>query len=142
MHSVARPIMYLAGGFRSGWQRKVCERLGEIYLILDPSAHGILDRCEYTKWDLDAIRKCDVVLAYMESSNPAGYSLTLEVGFAHALGKVIIFVDEVDPDRTRFFDMVHAIASRVYSSLDDALEALLQPGNFNRPALFERRTIG
>jgi hypothetical protein len=50
--------------------------------------------------------------------------LTLEVGYAHALGKTIVFVDEVEGQRARYFDMVHSVASRIFPSLKDALNAL------------------
>jgi nucleoside 2-deoxyribosyltransferase len=134
-----RPILYLAGGFRSGWQRKVHDRLSLNYLVLDPSAHGIRDRVEYTKWDLDAVKKSDIVLAFMESSNPGGYSLALEVGYAYALGKTILFVDDVDQNRARLFDMVHAVASRVFASLDEAIETLASPGNSSELERVNRR---
>src|SRR6266478_3435529 len=73
----AKPLLYLAGGFRSRWQQKVHERLGLKYVILDLSAHGIENRDDYTRWDLNAIRRSDAVLAFMEHSNPGGYSLAL-----------------------------------------------------------------
>lgn len=130
----SKPIVYLAGGFRSGWQKNVHDQLGRDYLILDPSAHGIADRDEYTKWDLDAIRQCDIVLAFMESTNPGGYSLALEVGYAHALGKTIVFVDEVEDERARYFDMVHSVASRIFTSLKDALNALHNPSSSYKTA--------
>ena len=72
--------IYLAGGFRSGWQAGVIKQLPG-YIFLDPSQHNIKDPKEYTIWDLEAIRQCDIVLANMEPTNPGGYSLALEIGF-------------------------------------------------------------
>lgn len=116
-----RKIIYLAGGFRSGWQAVVAGKLPNCE-FLDPSAHKIPDPTEYTRWDLDAIRRCDLVLANMEPTNPGGYSLALEVGFAKALGKSILFVDQVeDPSVSRYFEMVRQCSDRVFKTLDEAV---------------------
>lgn len=90
--SSGKKIVYLAGGFRSGWQAKVKSKLPS-YIFLDPSQHNIEDPAEYTRWDLNAIRQSDIVIGYMESTNPGGYSLALEIGFARALGKTVLLVD-------------------------------------------------
>lgn len=114
--------IYLAGGFRSGWQAIVESRL-QGFELLDPGAHDISDPVEYTRWDLAAVRDSDVVLANMEASNPGGYSLALEVGFAKALGKSIYLVDQIeDPTVSRYFEMVRQCSNRVFRSLDEAIE--------------------
>ncbi|MGY0660630.1 nucleoside 2-deoxyribosyltransferase domain-containing protein [Bordetella bronchiseptica] len=118
--------LYLAGGFRSHWQVLVAARLTNSFELLDPSAHNIQDPVEYTRWDLEAVRECDIVLANMEASNPGGYSLALEVGFAKALGKRIFVVDQVeDPSVSRYFEMVRQCSERVFPTLDEALDHLL-----------------
>ena len=123
-----RPLkkIYLAGGFRSNWQALVAARLAGSYELLDPSAHNIEDPAEYTRWDLEAVRQSNIVLANMEASNPGGYSLALEVGFAKALGKRIFMVDQVeDPSVRRYFEMVRQCSERVFPTLDEALDHLL-----------------
>lgn len=90
------PRRLLAGGFRSNWQAQVATSLAGSFELLDPSAHNIQDSAEYTRWDLAAVGQSDIVLANMEASNPGGYSLALEVGFAKALGKRIFLVDQVE----------------------------------------------
>lgn len=118
--------VYLAGGFRSKWQAQVAARLAGSFELLDPSAHDILDPAEYTRWDLKAVRESDIVLANMEASNPGGYSLALEVGFAKALDKRIIMVDQVkEPSVKRYFEMVRQCSDRVFPTLEDALDHLL-----------------
>ncbi|WP_194736314.1 hypothetical protein, partial [Pseudomonas aeruginosa] len=84
--------IYLAGGFSSGWQEIVKSKL-KSFELLDPSAHGIENPAEYTSWDLEAVRASEILLANMEQTNPGGYALALEVGFAKALGKSIYLVD-------------------------------------------------
>lgn len=114
--------IYLAGGFRSGWQAIVQSKL-QGFELLDPGAHGIEDPVEYTRWDLAAVRDSDIVLANMEATNPGGYSLALEVGFAKALGKSIYLVDQIaDPSVSRYFEMVRQCSNRVFRSLDEAIE--------------------
>ena len=123
-----RPLkkIYLAGGFRSNWQALVAARLAGSYELLDPSAHNIEDPAEYTRWDLEAVRQSNIVLANMEASNPGGYSLALEVGFAKALGKRIFMVDQVeDPSVRRYFEMVRQCSERVFPTLGEALDHLL-----------------
>lgn len=113
--------IYLAGGFHSGWQDAISSALAE-YECLDPSQHHIEDPAAYTAWDLAAIRRCDVVLANMEASNPGGYSLALEVGFAKALGKFICFVDgTANTQMSKYFEMIRQCSDVVVASLDDAL---------------------
>jgi len=104
----------------------VAARLAGTFELLDPSAHNIQDPAEYTRWDLEAVRQSDIVLANMEASNPGGYSLALEVGFAKALGKRIFMVDQVeDPAVRRYFEMVRQCSEGVFTTLDDALDHLL-----------------
>lgn len=114
--------IYLAGGFRSGWQVIVKSRL-KGFELLDPCVHGIEDPTEYTRWDLAAVSDSDIVLANMEASNPGGYSLALEIGFAKALGKSIYFVDQIeDSSVSRYFEMVRQCSNRVFNTLDEAIE--------------------
>jgi nucleoside 2-deoxyribosyltransferase len=121
--------IYLAGGFRSKWQALAVLRLASKYELLDPSAHRIQDPAEYTRWDLEAVRQSDIVLANMESSNPGGYSLALEVGFAKALDKRIFFVDQIEsPSVKRYFEMVRQCCERVFPTLDEALDHLSSLG--------------
>lgn len=118
--------IYLAGGFSSNWQALAAARLAGSFELLDPSAHNIQDPAEYTRWDLEAVRQSDIVLANMEGSNPGGYSLALEVGFAKALGKRIFLVDRLkDPSVRRYFEMVRQCSERVFPTLAEALDHLL-----------------
>ena len=84
--------VYLSGGHRSGWQQKIITDI-QGFCFKDPSSHGLTDPKLYTAWDLEAIRESDIIFAYFESSNPSGYGLNFEIGYAAALGKQIIFID-------------------------------------------------
>lgn len=99
-------LVYLAGGLRTGWQDDVVG-----VRVLDPRTWQDHDPAVYTARDLAALRGCDAVLAYMDASNPSGFGLSLEVGYAHALGKPIAFVDAMGCDpRARYFAMLREIA--------------------------------
>jgi nucleoside 2-deoxyribosyltransferase len=120
--------VYLAGGFHSGWQDVVKKRI-QRFAFLDPREHGLRDPTQYTLWDLEAIRRSDLVFAYLESTNPAGYSLAFEVGFAKALGKRIILVDErsaLDERTKRYMGMVQASADVLLESLDEGVNLMTQ----------------
>jgi nucleoside 2-deoxyribosyltransferase len=122
--SNSRKKIYLAGGFRSGWQDEVMRRLPE-YEFLDPSKHSIQDPKEYTNWDLDAVRRCDIVLGNMERTNPGGYSLALEIGYATAFRKSVLLVDQIDDSKvSRYFEMVRQCANEVFDDLDSAIDYL------------------
>ena len=115
--------VYLAGGMKSAWQDRVIDCCRGI-TFLDPRSHGLADEAAYTQWDLDAIRQCDLVLAYMDTVNPSGFGLSLEVGFAYALGKPVWYVCEDSSERQRYFGMVRACSERTLDSLDNAISAL------------------
>lgn len=127
MKKQPRKKIYLAGGFSSGWQAEASAILLD-YDILDPSSHNIENPKGYTEWDLAAITQCDVVLANMESTNPGGYALALEVGYAKALGKFIVLVDQIEDSKIKyFFEMVRQCSDVVFEKLPDALKYLEQP---------------
>jgi len=85
--------IYLSGGMRGDWQDRVMAACpGHDYL--DPRSHKLTDPAAYTAWDLDAVRRSDLVFAYMAADNPSGYGLALEVGYAIGLGIPVLLVDE------------------------------------------------
>lgn len=128
--------VYLAGGFRSGWQQRVMSEVPGIH-YMDPSKHGLSDPVHYTEWDLQAIRQSDVIFAYLEASNPAGFALSLEVGFAKALGKTVILVDEksaIDAQLSRQLQMVRTVADATFGSLEEGISLLKQLADPHSPA--------
>ena len=111
--------IYLAGGMKSGWQKKVkraCRAFDVIFF--DPCSHGLSDPAQYTLWDLDRIHQCDILFGFMETTNPSGHGLSAEIGYAHGLGKKIILVDEKSD---RYMAIVREIADVVLSSLQDGI---------------------
>lgn len=109
---------------KSGWQDRFRSLLCDAVEIIDPRSHDLSDPAAYTAWDLDGVRRADILVVYMGPHNPSGFGLSLEAGYGHALGKPIIFVDEMQQDwRGRYFDMLRVI-SKVVPSLQAAADAV------------------
>lgn len=105
--------VYLAGGMKDGWQDRVIPLLPK-WTIFDPRLHGLEHPADYTRWDLEHVREADVILAYMDPANPSGFGMSVELGYASALGKRIIFVDGLGVDhRSRSFAMHRQLAEVV-----------------------------
>lgn len=120
-----RRKLYLAGGFQSGWQDRV--KTISDFEYFDPRLHGLKNKAEYTVWDLEAIRKSDIVFAYLESTNPGGYALALEVGFAKALNKFVIFVDEksaLNEPTSRYLEMLAAASDVSFKTFAEGIQFL------------------
>jgi len=116
-------MVYLAGGMHSDWRARVIEAC-PAYAFRDPSSHGLTDEEAYTEWDLRAIRDSQIVLAYIDSANPSGYGMSVEVGYARGLGRDIYYVCEDDTERQKYFGMVRSCANVTFTSLQDAINAL------------------
>lgn len=119
-------IVYLSGGMRSGWQQHVKKAVPE-HQYFDPCEHGLDEEGQYTLWDLLAIDASDILFVYFEASNPSGYGLSLEIGYATALGKDIILVDEKscsDPDIGRRLGMLRACSHVVVQSFEEGMKIL------------------
>lgn len=113
----------------SGWQQEVKSMVGGAVEFFDPRTHQLPEMAGYTAWDLHYVRQCDIVFAYMESTNPSGIGLSVEIGFARALGKTIIFVDEKsahDEAFARRLDIVRQTASVVFNNLKEGIDYLLK----------------
>ena len=118
--------VYLAGGMRGTWHDEVMAALPQNE-YLDPRTHGLTDEREYTAWDLSAVRQADVVFACMTMDNPSGYGMNLEVGYAAAFGKTIIFVDAkspIDERFSRFMGMTRSVADYHCDNLADGIAYL------------------
>lgn len=121
------PKVYLAGGFKGGWQKIVKDLLKDDFTVFDPQTHNLDDVKKYTHWDLFHVDQCDILLGYMTKDNPSGYGLALEIGFAKAKGKMIVLVDErskSDQQFKRYFSICHESSGIVLDSLHDAINYL------------------
>lgn len=121
--------IYLAGGMNeSNWQKTVIEsvKLDNI-VFFNPREHGLIESREYTLWDILYLKKSDIVFAYMEKDNPSGLGLSLEIGYARALDKTIILIDEKSIADNKFaqrFKIVRECTTVTYNSLEDGINFL------------------
>ncbi len=124
MKETSRPTVYLAGDPNSGWQTKVCKAIQDLQL-LDPSKQDLADPKEMTRWGLQAIRESDIVLAYLEKEDQNGHALALELGYAKALGKTILLVQEHGAEQDQYFQTVREVADFCFDSLGEAVSYLV-----------------
>lgn len=121
--------IYLAGGMKSGWQEKVASWMNKQkffshpFIIYNPVDHGLAYPKLYTPCDLHHLRGCNIVFAYLEKSNPYGAAMASEIGYAKALGKTVVFVNESD---LKGFAFVEEMSDFVVRKLEDGLSILLK----------------
>ena len=116
-------IVYLSGGMRTEWQDYVISECKDAnMLFVDPRKNNTKDPKIYTAWDLFGIEQSDIVLCYLESSNPAGQGLALEAGYGLGLGKHVIAVIEND---SRYWDIVLESADVEFPNLERAVAYLI-----------------
>lgn len=113
--------VYLSGGMNGNWQSRVVEALPHVTFI-NPQEHDLLDPIQYTAADLLGIRMSDVVFCYLDNANPSGVGMALEMGYAKALGKTIVFVIERLADE-RFF-IAEKCADACFLDMDDGIAFL------------------
>jgi nucleoside 2-deoxyribosyltransferase len=119
--------IFLSGGFKSNWQLKVITELQDQFIFFNPREHGLEHSDFYTTWDIHFVKECDILFAYMESTNPSGYGLSFELGIAYALNKTIILIDEkspLDQQFAKYFKILHRPSGVVLSNLDEGIEYL------------------
>jgi len=115
--------VYLAGGFNSDWRERV-KNISVPMHFFDPKLKPDKHWSEYGTWDVHYIKQCDIVFAYMEKTNPSGYGLSAELGYAKALNKTVIFVLERGHEKDRYFQFLKQFADVVYETLDEGIEFL------------------
>jgi len=119
--------IYLAGGMKSGWQDTVINKLKNSCIFFNPQDHGLINANEYKTWDLHFVNQADIIFAYLEKENPSGFGLTLEIGYAKALNKTIILVDERsinDSSFLNYFKIVRESADVVFDDFESGLNFL------------------
>lgn len=118
--------IYLAGGMKQQWRHRIMAFSNAVFF--NPASHGLENPKCYTVWDLHHIKNCDVFFGYMEKDNPSGIGLALEVGYAKALGKTIILVDETITTKnehfSKYYPIVRESADVVFKNLADGIDFL------------------
>jgi nucleoside 2-deoxyribosyltransferase len=100
--------VYLAGGMKQEWRNKIKDECITANIhFFDPTKTGLHEVNEYTFWDLLAIKNCDLVFAYFEKTNTSGIGMACEIGYAIALGKPVLLLNE-QPDNHNFDFVVNS----------------------------------
>ena len=97
------------------------------FVFYNPREHSLTNSEEYTFWDLFYVKQSDILFAYMQNDNPSGIGLTLEVGYARAMDKSIILIDERSQNDKIFasrFQIVRESSTIVFDNLDDGISFL------------------
>lgn len=116
-------VVYLAGGMRDNWQDLIINQ-SPTHTFLDPRRNvGIKDEKVYTDNDLRDIESSDILFAWLHNTNPCGANMALEIGYAAAQGKRIIFCEQVGHPLSKYFGMSRAIADEYHlvTTIDEAL---------------------
>lgn len=119
--------VYLAGGLQTNWQEKAARLLQHNnpgINVLDPKSlkSRNLPIEEIADIERDWIVTSDIVLAFLEADNPLPMGLCAELGFAHALGKQTLLVDEYNNQKSRW--LAQFTKCQVYTNLEDAINSL------------------
>lgn len=117
--------VYLSGGMHSDWRWQVRRGCPD-HVYIHPEDHNLALPMDYAMADILGIRQCDVVLAYMEGDNPSGIGLAFEVGYALALGKTVILVNE---SSAPYFGILDASVTNTCKDLPEAVRVLRALGN-------------
>lgn len=122
--------IYLCGGFFTDWQQSVSDSLIDDFIIYNPRQKEQGRKFtteEYVEWDLFHIQKSDILLVRLESTNPSGIGMSVEVGYAKALNKKIIGVVDKnweDDVRKRHFQFLVKCFDVVFYDKKEAINYL------------------
>lgn len=121
--------VFLSGGMKSlDWQNKVINEINsQDFIFFNPREHNLNTPEQYTAWDLFYVKECNILFAYMSSDNPSGFGLTLEVGYAKGLDKLIILIDEKSSIDEKFgsnFKIVRESSTITFDNLNDGIKFL------------------
>ncbi len=116
--------VYLAGGFRSGWQDKIKQSCPD-FSFFDPRLKPERDwtTLEIGTWDFCHIKKADIIFAYMERTNPSGIGLAVEIGYAYGIGKTVILVLEENNEimKDKYLAFMEKAADVTFRNFEDGI---------------------
>jgi nucleoside 2-deoxyribosyltransferase len=115
--------IYLAGGMRTEWRQYIKTNMNDLEVTwLDPTESGLTKPKEYTFYDMACVESCDLILCYLEKTNPSGIGLAFEMGYAKGLKKKILFVNEQLDNK--YTSILMECGCLIVESLDRAIEII------------------
>lgn len=118
--ALKKPKIYLAGGLKTNWQQPLIELLSPYFEIYNPMDLYGLDIREVARTEKSWLEDSDFVLAYLEKTNPTGFGLAFELGFALARHTPSVFVNEWDSRTGEWAEEISG--SHIVKSLSEAVE--------------------
>jgi len=123
--------VYLAGGMRSAWRDVVKSTVQATFF--DPKEKELSGEWDLPKigtWDFFKIKQSDVIFAYMEKTNPSGFGLATEIGYACGLGKTVILVLEENHEihKDRYLEFLKKAANITFSNFENGVDFLRSLG--------------
>jgi nucleoside 2-deoxyribosyltransferase len=137
--------VYLSGGFYGGWQKKVIEECGtEHFYFLNPLEKNSDKKGEWRNANLSeeekeekdkvlkqspwwfqdklAVEKADIIFCYGRDYRPKmiGPGYIFELGMAFALGKIVIYINEIEHRYYREYERIFIS----FKTLDEGIEYL------------------
>jgi len=122
------PTVYLAGGMRSNWRKRVRNKSQGLDFIspVDKEVDYEMSAEEYGVWDLHYLREVNIVFGYMERTNPSGIGLACELGYAYGKDTTVVLVleDESKHFKDRYLQFMEKVSDVRFSSLEDGIRFL------------------
>jgi len=110
---------------RSNWRERI--RSLDNVEFYDPKLKEVkreFELQEYGTWDLNYIKQCDICFVYMEKSNPSGFGLAVEAGYAKGKDKTVILVLEPGHDKDRYLQFLKKVSDATYDNLEEGIDFL------------------
>lgn len=139
VNQMSNPIIkvYLAGDVsKERWRLRVikeCQDLPIQFLSpIDDISYSYQSLCSVHKVNMVfefvdklKIKMCDILFAYLKEDSPSFFSGTSwEMGYAHALDKHIILVNDMKPSKECKYELVKRMANFYCKSLDEGIDHL------------------
>lgn len=129
---MTRQKVYLAGGFRGNWHKKVIS-CSDKFVWVNPKEKEykngekiVMNVDEYGKWDLHFIKQCDIVFVYVDRTNTSCIGLSVEAGFAKGLGKTVILILEPNHETIKdtYLQFITQVSDIVFTDLESGINYL------------------
>lgn len=124
--SNSKQKVYLAGGMKSDWAKKVMSCSDNIIWVnpKDKDETGMSVN-QYGTWDLHFIWRSDIVFVYVEKDNPSCIGLSCEAGYAKGLGKTVILVlEESNVIKNDYLSFITQMADITFDNIEDGIKYL------------------
>jgi len=118
------PQIYLAGGMHGNWREEVRSAVDAAFF--DPADHWLNTLEEFGTWDLHYVKQADLVLTYIERTNPSCIGAAIETGYAAGKDTTVILVLEPDHEhfKDRYLDFFRKVADVTFQELDAGIDYL------------------